>query len=124
MPTSPVVAKAEPVLDGLWYGGARVAPLWAALNATTMGDNTVVVAVPSKKIRVRGIVFTASASVSVAFKSNATTLIEAMAFSPTGGMAYAPALGGCFLETAAGEALIVNLSTAANVRGSICYELV
>lgn len=92
------------------------------LNATASGDTTVIALVASKKLRVIGIIFTVSAAVAVAWKSGATTTkIEAMSWSQDGGVAAPNMTPGWFMETDAGEALVVNLSINANVRGTLWY---
>ena len=92
----------------------------AAINATASGDTTVVAAL-TNKIRVISIVFTCGTQVAVAWKSGAsTTKIAAMSFAQYVGMneSYLP---GWFVETDAAEALVINLSGNANVRGMVNY---
>jgi len=93
---------------------------WSAINATASGDTTVVAAVTGKKIRVVNLMLTTSAAISIAWKSGANTLISGMAFAANGGI-NGERLFGYFMETNATEALIINLSAAANVRGSLSY---
>lgn len=93
----------------------------AAINATASGDTTVVSAVSGKKIRAFSIALTVSAQVDVAWKTGGgDTQIAAMSFAQYGGMNqdYLP---GWFVESDSGEALLINLSGAANVRGMLNY---
>jgi len=96
---------------------------WAEINATSSGDTSVIAAVSGKKIRVTAITLVCSAAVGVGWKSGSNIKINAMPFAQNGGMALefvSPAH--FFVETNAGEALIINLSVNSNVRGSLNYE--
>jgi len=101
-------------------GNEDKAVKWAEINATTLGDTPVVAAVTGKKIRVLVIDFACSAAVNVAWKSGSAVVRQAQAFAQNGGIAH-NALPGWFVETAAGEALVINLSAIANVYGAISY---
>lgn len=93
----------------------------AAINATASGDTTVVALVSGKKLRAFSVLLTVSTQVDVAWKSGAsTTKIAAMSFPQYGGMNqdYLP---GWFMETDAGEPMVINLSENANVRGVVNY---
>ena len=92
----------------------------ADINATSSGDTTVVAAVVGKKIQVTFVLLTCSAQVAVGWKSATTVLLNAMSFAQFGGrnQNYVP---GWFVEAAENEALIINLSGNANVRGVINY---
>lgn len=106
-------------LGRVWING-RVFPVkWAEINATASGDTTVVQATAGK-IRVIGLDIVVSASVDIAWKSGANTIRNAQAFASNGGMVV-PTTPGFFVETAAGEALVINLSTTANARGCVRY---
>jgi hypothetical protein len=102
-------------------GGTELTINWIKINATSSGDNTIVAAVTSKKIRVIGIAFVCSNTVDISFKSGSTTKIDAMSFAKYGGMADNGGVAGYWLETASGEAFIMNLSGAVNVRGRVYY---
>ena len=95
---------------------------WAEINATASGDTTVVALVSGKKIRVIQLGFSVSAAVSIAWKSGAsTTKINARSFPAEGGHETGELSPGWFLETDAGEDLVINLSTAVTARGQLNY---
>ncbi len=90
------------------------------IAATASGDNTLVSAVAGKKIRVLSLDFLTNSPVSIAWKSGSNILREARDFGQYGGLAidYGRYY---FTETNAGEALIMNLSAAVEVRGQLFY---
>jgi hypothetical protein len=86
------------------------------VNASASGDTAVVAAQGANiKIRVVGILVVSSAAMSIKFRSNTTDISPAFPFAANGGMAPPINMHGWF-ETAANEALNVNLS-AANAAG-------
>lgn len=93
------------------------------LQTAASGDTTLVAANATKKIRVTAITLISNGAVNVKFKSAATSitgllyLVANTGFSP----AYNPK--GQF-QTAANEALIINLSAATDVGGWLKYVLV
>lgn len=97
---------------------------FAELNATSSGDNTVLAGFTGKKIRITAVTFVCSSAVGVQWQSAATVKITAMPFAANGGMDTQRIWPNFFVETDAGDALVVNLSTVANVRGSLNYYLV
>lgn len=103
---------------------------YAAVSASASGDNTIVAAVPNQKIVLVSYVVIASADVSITWKSGASTnLSGAMAIAANGGAApgagpLAPSGVVGLLETASGQALVLNLSAAVPVGGHIAYRLV
>lgn len=100
-------------------------PKFARLNLSASGDTTVVAAVPSKKIRVLNYFVTtqtANAAVTVAFKSGSSTILgEIREIDGLYPAAMPGNLLGPLFETAAGEALVVNLSAAKVVSGHLTY---
>ena len=95
---------------------------WADINATASGDTTVVSLVSGKKIRVLQMGFSVSAAVNIAWKSGAsTTKIAARSFPADGGHETGRVDPGWVVETDSGDALVINLSTAVNVRGQVNY---
>ena len=93
---------------------------WIKIDASGAGDTPVVAAVTGKKIRVITIDFCCAGAVTVAWKSGSTAIRGAQAFAANGGVAY-NAHPGWYAETAAGEALVINLDAAVSVQGSISY---
>lgn len=104
---------------------------FAIINATSAGSNTVVPAVPNKKIRVLAFTALTDANVTISFLSNATPITGPMPCLASGGMATSIGqLGtgghGVFglMETEAGQALNLDLSGAATVGGMLTYYLI
>ena len=95
----------------------------ADINATASGDTTVVALVSNKKIRVIAVgIFPVSAAVNISWKSGAsTTKIQPGTYAINEGFMLASLLPGWFMETDSGEALVINLSATANVRGFVNY---
>jgi hypothetical protein len=97
----------------------------AFVNATSSGDNELVAA-PGSGIKIRVLSVAAVAGVSantVTFRSATTAISAGFPFAANGGMALNENPNGWF-QTAAGEALNVNLSGATLVAVSITYILV
>ena len=121
---------------GVWYalsgdssGGISLAGtsktiLTAAIDIASSGDNTIVAADANNKIKVVYMEFTMSAENDIMYKHGATAFSGAMPYAgvnePKGSVRnYFPFP----LETALNEAFIINLSTAAAVKGMIQYYL-
>lgn len=111
----------ESVNGTINVSGTSLTVKWSKINATASGDNTVLTAVTSMKLRILGIAFTCSNNVEIVFKSGSNTLIDAMSFAKYGGLAENSQPGGRWAETNAGEAFIMNLDGAVNVRGRVYY---
>ena len=106
----------------LLAGTTSLTPKFATISASSSGNTTVVAAVTSKKIRVLGFGFQAAAAVDVKFRSaTAGDITGAMNAGGAGGghaQGFSPV--GHF-ETAAGEALQINLGSAVAVGGYVVY---
>ena len=101
--------------------------LFAAIDTAVSGDNTIVGADSTKKIKVLSYVFVGDGTVSVRWKSGAgTNLSGAMALVVDSGVAVgggnAPGTHWEF-ETAVNANLVLNLSGAVGVRGHLAYFL-
>lgn len=100
-------------------GGAK----YAVINAATSGDNTLVAAVASKKIRVLSLFLLADAAVDLKFQTGAggTDLTGLIGLDATAGFVlnYSPV--GHF-ETASGALLNLNLSAAVQISGALVYK--
>jgi hypothetical protein len=103
-------------------GNDQVIPKFAAISATSSGDNTIVAAVGSKKIRVLSLFFTANGTVTTRFESAAsgTALTGQSDFIVNTGMVLPFNPTGWF-ETIAGELLNLELSGAVEVAGGLSY---
>lgn len=99
--------------------------LFAVIDTAASGDNTIVAADASRKIKVMSYVVVADAALAIRWKSGAgTNLSGAMSLAANGGVATAAAPAGTWLmETAAAAALVLNLGAAVGARGHIAYFL-
>lgn len=97
-------------------------PKFAAIDAATSGDNTLVAAVTDKKIRVLSLVLVSAGTVTARFESGAggTALTGQMTLAVNTGfvLPFNP-LG--WFETTAGALLNLELSGAVSVDGSLSY---
>ncbi len=114
-----VIAQAS---TGVIYNGtAALTPKFVAISAEAAGDNTLVAAVPGKRLRVLKYTLLSSGFVGVKFRSGATAdLTGSMPLAANSGVggAYCPA--GLF-ETATGDPLVVNLSAGVGIAGHLTY---
>ena len=103
-------------------GNDQVTPKFAVISAASSGDNTLVSAVASKKIRVLAYSFTANGTVTVRFESGAagTALTGQMDFIVNTGISVPFSPVGHF-ETAANTLLNLELSGAVEVAGHLTY---
>lgn len=93
----------------------------AAINAAASGDNTLVAGTAAQTIRAFKLWLVAAAAVSIKFKDGAgTDLHPAIALS-AGGSMLLDFDGEPWFVTSAGNGLVLNLSTAAQVSGRIHY---
>lgn len=91
----------------------RLPVKYAYLDATGAGNTAIVAAVTGKKIRVLAVAAHALTAVTIHFESSTTQISADVAAGATGG--YVRPMGQLpygWFETAAGEALNVNLSSA------------
>lgn len=106
--------------DVLRAGGASLTPKFAAISTSASGNTEVVAAVASKKIRVLRLTVVANAAVNVKFQSAAADRTGLHYLAANGGWVEGFCPVGVF-ETAAGEALNINLSGAVAVGGTLTY---
>jgi len=109
-------------------GGLRVNPIFgktlktASISVAASGDNTIVAAVASKRIKVYAINLSAVGTVSVKWKDGAATDFQgAQDLQAREGYTLSVSPPAFLLGTTAGNALILNLSAAVGVRGWIAY---
>lgn len=105
--------------------GSGVTPAFAAISGATSGDNTLVAANATKKIRVFALAIVAAGAVNVRFESAAggTALTGVMSFAANGGYVLPYNEAGWF-ETAANQLLNMELGGAVQVSGQLTYGLV
>lgn len=95
-------------------------PKRAVIATAASGDTTLVPAVPGKSLRVTDYTAVAAGTVSVKFKSAATDISGAMPLVANAQLQSVDAAAGV-LQTAQGEALVLNLSAAIAVGGHLTY---
>ena len=93
----------------------------AIIDCGTLGDNTIVSAITTKRIKVYAITLVVSAAVNCMWKSGTTAISGAMNFSANGGYSHVMQPPAIILQTNTGEALVLNLSGATPVDGHIAY---
>jgi hypothetical protein len=97
-------------------------PKLAPINVTTAGNSVLVDAVPLKKIRVVQLLITVKRGVDINFQgSGDASKKTGPGFYPPGGGAALPFSPIGWFETAAGEALEINLSLESQVGGMLSY---
>lgn len=103
--------------------GTALAVKFARINATADGDNTVVAAVASKKIRVCGYALSVTAAGTISLQDTATTPAVHAQFSlaANGVVSYAGDCNAPAIETAAGEGVEVNNPTGVDTLGHLTY---
>lgn len=103
-------------------GGTALTPKFAAISASTSGNNTLVAAVTSKKIRVLAVYLTANGTVNAKFQSGASgTDLTGLAYEVANSGLVLPFNPVGWFETASNTLLNLNLSAAIAVGGSIVY---
>lgn len=102
--------------------GTVVTPKFAIIDGATSGDNTLVAAVTSKKIRVLALFVVSAGTVNVRFESGAggTALTGQMNLIANTGFSLSYNPVGWF-ETASNTLLNMELSAAVSVDGSLVY---
>lgn len=96
----------------------------AVIDTTTSGDNTIVAADATRRIKVYAYDLVVAGSVSVRWKSGAATnLSGAKPFAANGGISKVGQPSAHLLETAVNQALVLNLSAAVQVSGELSYFL-
>lgn len=100
-------------------GSSTLTPQFAVINAAS-GATTIVSSVANRKIRVLQYTCVADATCNATFRSNTTPITGTFPIAQNGGLAvpYCP-LG--LFETAVGEALTVNITSAADLDGHLVY---
>ena len=112
-------------VDRIWSpSGELLNVLYAPINASSLGNTTVVAAVPGKSIYILSMEFLCAGAVTVEWQSGAsgTVISKGQAF-PLGGGKVLPWNPCGWGATASGVLLNVNLSAAVQVSGSIQYAV-
>lgn len=115
-----VVAELESA--SMRASGTAVTPKFAAIAASTSGNNTIVAAVSSKKIRVLAAQIIANGTVNAKWQSGASgTDLTGLAYLVANAGYVLPFNPAGWFETASNTLLNLNLSGATAVGGSITY---
>lgn len=119
---APLPVQASVESNQMTAGGTVVTPKFATIAASSSGNNTLIAAVTSKKIRVLAAAFMSNGTVNAKFQSGAggtdLTGLFYMVANTGGVLPYNPA--GWF-ETGSNTLLNFNLSGAVAVGGCITY---
>ena len=109
----------------IYSGSTAVTPVFAPISGASSGDNTLVAADATKKIRVFALSVVAAGAVTVRFESAAggTALTGVMSFAANGGYVLPFNPAGWF-ETAVNQLLNMELGGAVQVSGHLTYGLV
>lgn len=109
--------------DVIPNGASSLTPKFAKISVASSGDNTLVAAVTSKKIRVLAYNIMASAGVNAKFQSGAagTDLTGLKYFDAAGSGICAPFNPAGWFETATATLLNINLSAAITIGGELVY---
>lgn len=103
-------------------GATTITPKFAVIAASTSGNNTLVAAVASKKIRVLAYNFIANGSVNAKFQSGAGgTDLTGLKYCVVNGGLVAPFNPVGWFETAVNTLLNLNLSAGVAVGGELTY---
>lgn len=103
--------------------GTIVTPKFASISSSASGPTALVAADATRKIRVLSYMLVAAGANAVKFQSATTDLCGAMSFAANGG-ASAPFSPAGHFETAANQALNINLGSALGVQGHLTYVLI
>ena len=94
---------------------------WVAINATLLGDNTLVAAVPRKKVRVLTMVLRPSLGLTIQIKSGNNIKIQGTILAANEELFWNAVPHGFVVETNIGEPLILNQSILATSNGWLNY---
>lgn len=114
--------SAKLATDAIMDNVTALTPKFAAIAASSSGDNTLVAAVASKKIRVLSYTLVAAGAVTCRFEDGAggTAKTGQMSFGANGGVSVPFNPVGHF-ETTANTLLNLELGGAVSVAGHLCY---
>lgn len=120
---TPVITASGDRTDAVMNGQTALTPKFAKIAASSSGDNTLVAAVSSKKIRVLAYNLMGNGAVNAKFQSGAagTDLTGLKYIAAAGGGICAPYNPAGWFETAATTLLNLNLSGAVAVGGELTY---
>lgn len=119
---TPVRTAASPESSSIYSGTTAMTPKFAIIDHNTNGDNTLVAAVASRKIRVLALMMISGGTVNARFESGAsgTALSGQMQLTAQSGFTLPFNPAGWF-ETASGSLLNLELSAGVSVDGMLTY---
>lgn len=94
---------------------------FVAVEAVADGDNTIVAAVAGKKITVIGYMLTWRQAGLLVVRSGAATVLARLDKAALNEASYVGSVGTPAFQTAAGEALVMNVPAAVDVVGHLVY---
>lgn len=119
---APMPVQASIESNQMTIGGVIVTPKFAAIAASTSGNNTLIAAVASKKLRVLAVAFMSNGTVNAKFQSGAGgTDLTGLFYMVANTGAALPFNPAGWFETASNTLLNLNLSGAVAVGGCITY---
>lgn len=119
---APLPVQASVESNQMTAGGTVVTPKFAAIAASSSGNNTLIAAVASKKIRVLAVAFMANGTVNAKFQSGAGgTDLSGLFYMVANTGAALPYNPAGWFETGSNTLLNLNLSAAIAVGGCITY---
>lgn len=118
--TQPASIAGTVVVDGR----RGVTMLFSAISVSSSGDNTIIAADATKKIKVVSFLVAAALATDVIWKSDTTAISGTLSIGVTGSIASPyGSVNGWIMETAVNKALKLNLSAANTVSGTLAYFL-
>lgn len=119
---APVPVQSSIESNQMTAGGTVVTPKFATIAASTSGNNTLIAAVTSKKIRVLAAAFVSNGTVNAKFQSGAGgTDLTGLFYTVANTGAVLPFNSAGWFETGSNTLLNLNLSGAVAVGGCITY---
>lgn len=113
-------AVTQPV--SLATGGGKTLA-FASVSVAASGQNAIVAADATRKIKVYAYVLVADAAVTAKWQNASTDLTGPMSLAANGGVSAIGLPSGHLMETSVNQALNLNLGSAVGVRGHIAYFL-
>lgn len=89
---------------------------WLAVNISSSGDNTIVTGVANQKIKVYKLILSAASSLALSIKDGSTVV-----HGPSTGTSWSIDADEAPITLQPGNNLVINLGSAVQVGGSICY---
>jgi len=118
---SPLPVSSNLSTDKLTLNGVGVTPKFAKIDFASSGDNTIVAAVGGKKIRVLQYLFIVVVAQTITWKSGASTALSGVMSVDALSGVNSPHCPLGLIETAVGEALVLNAGGSNQTSGHLVY---